>query len=67
LYFCSIPDGCLAASDFNGKGWHPVGMHGYHPSDSHSDAIFLSNRRPRHQMNTIADIYTCLADAAISQ
>jgi hypothetical protein len=33
----------------------PVGMHGYHPDDAHSDGIFLSN----HQTTalTIADLY----------
>ena len=66
VVFLLDPGWLLATSDFNGNGWHPVGMHGYHPSDSHSDAIFLSNRQPRHQMSTIADIYTCLADAATS-
>jgi hypothetical protein len=65
--FLLDPGWLLASSDFNGNGWHPVGMHGYHPLDSHSDAIFLSNRPPRHEMNTIADIYTCLTDAATLQ
>jgi hypothetical protein len=64
LVFLLDPGWLLATSDFNGNGWHPVGMHGYHPSDSHSDAIFLSNQPPRHQMSTIADIYPCLAEAA---
>ena len=64
VVFLLDPGWLLATSDFNGNGWHPVGMHGYHPSDSHSDAIFLSNQHPRQQMSTIADIYPCLAEAA---
>jgi predicted AlkP superfamily pyrophosphatase or phosphodiesterase len=64
LVFLLDPGWLLATSDFNGNGWHPVGMHGYHPSDSHSSAIFLSNQHPRHQVSTIADIYPCLAEAA---
>jgi hypothetical protein len=50
----------FARSDFNGGGWNPTGMHGYHPSDPNSDAIFLSNQQPPHPMSTIADIYSCL-------
>lgn len=64
VVFLLDPGWLLSTSDFNGNGWHPVGMHGYHPSDSHSDAIFLSNRPPTQQMSTIADIYPCLAEAA---
>ena len=64
IVFLLDPGWLLATSDFNGNGWHPVGMHGYHPSDSHSDAIYLSNQHPRQQMSTIADIYPCLAEAA---
>jgi len=61
------PGWLLATSDFNGDGWHPVGMHGYHPSDAHSDAIFLSNQDPCHQMKTLADIHQCLAEAAVTR
>jgi hypothetical protein len=64
IVFLLDPGWLLATSNFNGNGWHPVGMHGYHPSDSHSDAIFLSNQHPRYQMSTIADIYPCMAEVA---
>jgi hypothetical protein len=67
VVFLLDPGWLLATSDFNGRGWHPVGMHGYHPSDPHSDAIFLSNRQPRHAVSNIADIHACLEDAASSQ
>jgi hypothetical protein len=63
-----LEPGCLfAKSDFNGRGWNPIGMHGYHPSDPYSDAIFLSNKDPRRQMTKIADIYPCLEEAALSR
>ena len=51
------PGSIVAESDFNGKGWFPEGMHGYHPDDSYSDAIFLSNEKPLQPMHTIADLY----------
>ncbi len=57
------PGWLLARSDFNGAGWRPAGMHGYHPDDPDSDAIFLSNRPPRLAMRTIADVYQCMQEA----
>ena len=39
-------------------------MHGYHPDDLYSDAIFLSNQEPPVPMRTIADAYSCMARAA---
>ena len=53
----------VAESDFNGRGWFPEGMHGYHPSDSYSDAIFLSDQKPLQPMRTIADVYYSIRDA----
>jgi Type I phosphodiesterase / nucleotide pyrophosphatase len=61
--FLLKPGWLLARSDFNGHGWMPVGMHGYHPDDPYSDAIFLSNRRPPLEMRTIADVHACLLEA----
>lgn len=59
-----LKPGCLLTrSDFNGRGWMPVGMHGYHPDDPYSDAIFLSSRRPPLEMRTIADVHACLLEA----
>ena len=66
VVFLLDPGWLFARSDFNGDGWHPVGMHGYHPSDPHSDAIFLSNHPARHTVNTIADLYPCLEAGASS-
>jgi hypothetical protein len=65
IIFLMNPGWLIARSDFNGRGWMPVGMHGYHPEDQYSDAIFLSNRKPRTEMRTIADIYECLQEAAV--
>jgi hypothetical protein len=64
IVFLLDPGWLLATSNFNGNGWQPIGMHGYHPSDSNSDAIFLSNHRPRNDLRTIADIYDCLVETA---
>lgn len=64
VIFLLNPGWLLGRSDFNGRRWMPVGMHGYHPNDLYSDAIFLSNRQPRVPVRTIADVYTCMRDAA---
>ncbi len=64
LIFLMHPGWLLSESDFNGRGWMPAGMHGYHPDDSYSDAVFLSNRPPRVPPRTIADIYQCLWEGA---
>lgn len=59
--------GCLISnSDFSSGSWQPLGMHGYHPDDAYSNAIFLSNREPRRPMHTIADIHSSLMDAIAS-
>jgi predicted AlkP superfamily pyrophosphatase or phosphodiesterase len=56
--------GCMIAeSDFNGGGWVPLGMHGYHPDDPDSDAVFLSNITPRVAMKSIADVYQCMLES----
>lgn len=65
LVFLLHPGWLLARSDFNGPRWMPAGMHGYHPGDPYSDAVFLSNRQPSGSMNTIADVYQCMWEAAL--
>ncbi|HVB55752.1 MAG TPA: alkaline phosphatase family protein [Candidatus Acidoferrales bacterium] len=62
--FLLDPGWLLAESDFNGNGWNPVGMHGYHPADAYSDGIFLSNREPAVAVNTVADVHPCMLRAA---
>jgi predicted AlkP superfamily pyrophosphatase or phosphodiesterase len=54
----------ITSSDFNTNGWLPTGMHGYHPDDPDSDAIFLSSREPSRTMRTIADAHAVMRDAA---
>lgn len=64
LIFLVKPGWLLSKSDFNGSGWMPIGMHGYHPQDSHSDAIFLSTNQPSIKLRTIADVYLSMQIAA---
>ena len=64
LIFVLHPGWLLSQSDFNGKGWMPNGMHGYHPEDPWSDAVFLSNSEPPIPVRTIADVYPCMQSAA---
>jgi Type I phosphodiesterase / nucleotide pyrophosphatase len=51
-------------SDFHSGNWLPTGMHGYHPNDPYSDAVFLSNRAPVSRLHTIRDIYDYMERAA---
>lgn len=60
LVFLLDPGCMMARGDFNGPQWMPAGMHGYHPEDVHSDAIFLSNRPPTQPVRTIADVWRCM-------
>jgi hypothetical protein len=61
MIFLLHPGWLLARSHFNGNAWNPTGMHGYHPADPYSDAVFLSNRSPSTEMQTIADLYPLMA------
>jgi type I phosphodiesterase/nucleotide pyrophosphatase len=63
IIFLLHPGWLLSRSDFNGPRWAPVGMHGYHPDDSYSDAVFLSNGQPRRPVNALADVYEYMKDA----
>jgi Type I phosphodiesterase / nucleotide pyrophosphatase len=57
--------GCMFyRSDFHSGNWLPTGMHGYHPDDPYSDAVFLSNRSPVFPLNSIRDIYEYMEQAA---
>jgi hypothetical protein len=66
MIFLLHPGWLIARSDFNGPGWVPAGMHGYHPDDPYSDAIFLSNRQPSSVVRTIADVYGVMREAVDS-
>jgi hypothetical protein len=63
LVFLLHPGWLIAESDFNGHSWKPAGMHGYHPEDCYSDAVFLSNRRPPFPVESIADVFRCMKEA----
>jgi hypothetical protein len=58
------PGWLVTSSDFNSSRWLPRGMHGYHPDDSYSDAIFLSSREPSRPMRTIMDAHAWMRHAA---
>ncbi|MGC1105062.1 MAG: alkaline phosphatase family protein [Candidatus Acidiferrales bacterium] len=57
LVFLLHPGWLLSRSDFNGSGWKPVGMHGYHPDDPYSDGVFLSNRQPENPVGSVQDVH----------
>jgi hypothetical protein len=61
--FLLDPGLLLAQSDFNGPRWIPAGMHGYHPDDPYSDAVFLSDGPPSIPVRTIADVYAVMHEA----
>jgi hypothetical protein len=63
LVFLLHPGWLISNSDFNGKGWMPVGMHGYHPDDAYSDGIFLSDRMPLMPVESVADVYRHMRQA----
>lgn len=60
LIFLLNPGWLVAKSDFNGSGWKPAGMHGYHPEDPESDAVFMSSTPPPFPLRTIADLHGCM-------
>jgi len=62
VIFLLHPGWLMTRSNFNGQQWMPMGMHGYHPDDTFSDAILLCDRKPSSNMQTIADVYTHLQE-----
>jgi predicted AlkP superfamily pyrophosphatase or phosphodiesterase len=61
--FLLHPGIMLMHSDFHGGNWMPVGMHGYHPDDPYSDAVFLSSGEPPVPVKSITDVYACMQKA----
>jgi len=57
VVFLLDPGGLVASSGFNGDGWKPAGMHGYHPDDRYSDAVLLSDHEPPVPVRSIADFH----------
>ena len=64
VIFLLHPGWILSRSDFNGPQWKPTGMHGYHPDDRYSDAVYLSSTPACQTMRTIADIYPRMMSAS---
>ncbi len=64
VIFLLHPGWLLSRSDFNGSGWFPVGMHGYHPEDAYSDGVFLSNREPENAIRSVQDVHDWMWKAA---
>jgi hypothetical protein len=63
VVFLLNPGWLLSHSDFHGRAWKPNGMHGYHPDDPYSDAIFLTNHKPSREARTIADLFPHMLEA----
>ena len=62
LIFLLNPGVLVSQGDFNGRGWNPCGMHGYHPDDPDSDAVILSNHDTDTEMSEIAHLFGCLCE-----
>jgi len=60
--FLLHPGVMVAQGDFNGRGWNPDGMHGYHPDDPDSDAVILSNQAADLRLHAIGDLFSCLCE-----
>jgi predicted AlkP superfamily pyrophosphatase or phosphodiesterase len=60
--FLLDPGWLFSKSDFSGVSWKPSGMHGYHPSDPYSDAVYLSNRKPAVPLQSVQDAYGCMLE-----
>lgn len=63
LVFLLHPGNLFSRSDFDGSMWKPAGMHGYHPDDPWSDAVFLSRRKPGFPLATVRDVHRCMKEA----
>ncbi len=63
--FLLHPGGMLSHSGFNGPGWMPSGMHGYHPDDPDSDAVFMSNFEPPRSMSGIDEIHARMCEVLL--
>lgn len=60
-----LEPGCIVAEGgFNGSGWRPQGMHGYHPDDPYAAAVYLSSRAPLRELASVKDIFSIMQEAA---
>jgi predicted AlkP superfamily pyrophosphatase or phosphodiesterase len=55
--FLLDPGWLVTDSGFNGRGWTPAGMHGYHPDDPWSDGVFLASVPPVSEVRSLGDVY----------
>ena len=55
--------GVLIEPSFFGKT-APEGMHGFHPDDPYSSAVFLSNAKPEKEIQTLVDVHQVMAECA---
>lgn len=62
IIFLLNPGVLIEPSFFGGKA--PEGMHGFHPDDPYSSAIFLSNLSPSRQINTLLDVHQVMHEWA---
>jgi len=62
IVFLMNPGVLIEPSFFGRKG--PEGMHGFHPDDPFSSAIFLSNVPPSQPVQTLVDVHEELYDLA---
>ncbi len=62
LIFLLNPGVMVAQGDFNGAGWNPSGMHGYHPDDPDSDAAVMGNDPEILQLEDIRHLYKRLCE-----
>jgi hypothetical protein len=61
-----LDPGCIVAEGgFNGSGWKPAGMHGYHPDDPNSSAVFLSSDAPSRPMVSVRDVFGSMQEALV--
>jgi hypothetical protein len=60
---CLMDPGVLIVPSFMGD--KPIfGMHGYHPDDKDSDALFMTNAKPKPFPQCITDMYALMRKAA---
>jgi len=62
LVFLMNP-GVLIEPSYFGK-LAPQGMHGFHPDDPYSSAVFLANRVPRRPIQTLIDVHDVMMECA---
>jgi predicted AlkP superfamily pyrophosphatase or phosphodiesterase len=58
--FLLEPGWLLSDSGFNGRGWTPAGMHGYHPDDGWSYGVLMANQIPDPPVTSLLDAYRLL-------